>query len=817
MNKTILVVEDSRTQAMLLENILERHGYCVAIATDGEEALQWLSEHKPLLVISDIVMPRMNGYELCRKVKTKKSTKNIPVILLTSLNGTEEVIEGLVAGADSFITKPYDLDYLISHIEKILADQSGVDTEKESFGVEILFEGKKRTIQSDQQQTIKLLLNIYEGSIQQNKKLLESQENLRILNENLESLVNERTEKLESQHALLRALINSPSDIFIFSLDTSYCYTTFNENHRREMKRIWNVDIQAGTNLLECMSNTQLSEIAKMSIDYALNGEHLTEIQHQPEVDTYYELNWNPIIQNNEVMGVTVFINDISDRKRTELKTIENENFIKTITAEVQEVIFAIDAKGIFTFSEGKGLRKLGLEPGQVVGMSVFEVYKDYPEIVQACKSSLNGQEIKIIGLEVAHLNYDTTFQPIFDKDGKVTSVVGLSIDVTEEKKAEEEIKRKNDELLKVNAEKDKFFSIIAHDLRSPLSSFLGLTELMDEDLPNMKIEDLKEIAASMKVSAENLYRLLENLLQWAKIQRGLVPFDPEVVSLFQIVNEALAIVRESAINKNITVKFDIPDHLEVFADINMLQTVIRNLISNAVKFTRKGGEININSQIADAGNVEISICDTGIGMSPEMLSTLFEISNKSGRKGTEGEPSSGLGLILCKEFIEKLGGRILVESEVGVGSKFSFTIPLNGIPEQTESVEDQSELIKAGGLNVLIADDDESSGRLAALIVKSIAAKVICVKNGMEEVKAFRENPNIDLIITDIQMPEMNGYEAVKQIRQLNDKVIIIAMTDFAQTGEKEIAQEAGCNDYVSKPIKRDQLMGLMQKYFKK
>jgi len=132
----------------------------VVLVDDAESALKWLSENTPSLVISDIVMPGMDGYELCRQIKTQESTKNTPVILLTSLNSTKEVIEGLVSGADSFITKPYDQDYLISHIEKILADQSGIETGKGSFGVEINFEGKKRIIQSDQRQTIKLLLNI---------------------------------------------------------------------------------------------------------------------------------------------------------------------------------------------------------------------------------------------------------------------------------------------------------------------------------------------------------------------------------------------------------------------------------------------------------------------------------------------------------------------------------------------------------------------------------------------------------------------------------------------------------------------------------
>jgi PAS domain S-box-containing protein len=196
MNEIILVAEDSIIQAMLLENTLQNNNYKVAVAADGKKAMNWLQENKPAMVITDIMMPEMDGYELCRQIKSNDDLKDIPVILLTSLTGPEEVIEGLIAGADSFVTKPYDNTFLIAHIEKILADKTGHISEKKSFGVEIVFEGKKRFIQSDQQHIIKILLNIYEGSIQQNSRLIQTQEQLKALNENLESLVEERTAAL---------------------------------------------------------------------------------------------------------------------------------------------------------------------------------------------------------------------------------------------------------------------------------------------------------------------------------------------------------------------------------------------------------------------------------------------------------------------------------------------------------------------------------------------------------------------------------------------------------------------------------------------
>ncbi|MBK7029245.1 MAG: HAMP domain-containing histidine kinase [Bacteroidales bacterium] len=205
---------------------------------------------------------------------------------------------------------------------------------------------------------------------------------------------------------------------------------------------------------------------------------------------------------------------------------------------------------------------------------------------------------------------------------------------------------------------------------------FMGLTDVLAEELRRMSMDDIQRYLESMRKTSSNLFRLLENLLQWARIQQGAITFNPETVKLLPIVHENLELMKDAAIHKGIRIDLNIPDHLSVFADINVLQTIMRNHISNAIKFTPKGGRVNISAKNTDQNDVEISISDSGIGMKKAMLERLFQLDAKSGRPGTEGEPSTGLGLLLCKEFIEKHGGQINVESEEGKGSKFSFTIP---------------------------------------------------------------------------------------------------------------------------------------------
>lgn len=269
----------------------------------------------------------------------------------------------------------------------------------------------------------------------------------------------------------------------------------------------------------------------------------------------------------------------------------------------------------------------------------------------------------------------DTLKTPYWGPDGVLSGIIGISRDITDRKQAEDQIKQKNEELTKVNFEKDKFLSIIAHDLRSPFNGFLGLTEILAVDLPNLSMGQIQEFASNIRKSATNLYRLLNNLLEWAQIQRGSIHFSPSINNLLSISDECLSLSRESAKIKKVKLEIDIADGIVVFADKDMLQTVIRNLVSNAVKFTPEGGKVTLSAIINNDSHLEIFVKDTGIGMSQSMIDDLFRIDVKTSRKGTEGELGTGLGLLLCKEFIEKHNGKLWVESEEGAGTTFHFNL----------------------------------------------------------------------------------------------------------------------------------------------
>ncbi len=242
-------------------------------------------------------------------------------------------------------------------------------------------------------------------------------------------------------------------------------------------------------------------------------------------------------------------------------------------------------------------------------------------------------------------------------------------------KHALNELKVTNHKLNELNATKDKFFSIIAHDLRSPFTSILGYSELLIQQIKENNFESISQYAGIIEQSSKKAMDLITNLLEWARSQTGRIAFTPEKLDMVQLVDETARMFEQIAFLKNISIKRLLPEHLEVLADKNMISSVIRNLISNAVKFTRQGGEISITTR-TEPHEIMVFITDNGVGMDKQRLEKVFRIDNTHSTYGTADEKGTGLGLILCKEFVEKHGGKIWAESKEGVGSVFSFSIP---------------------------------------------------------------------------------------------------------------------------------------------
>jgi PAS domain S-box-containing protein len=397
--------------------------------------------------------------------------------------------------------------------------------------------------------------------------------------------------------------------------------------------------------------------------------------------------------KDGEIIGVVLVFKDQTEERETQKKLTSSELSYRRLFESAKDGILILDAEnGMIVDVNPFLVEMLGYSKEQFISKAIWEI-GFFHDIVSNRDKFLELQQKEYVKYEDLPLetvagqkkNVEFVSNVYFAGNQKV---IQCNIrDITDRRQAEDELKKKNEELKQVNAEKDKFFSIIAHDLRSPFNSLLGFTEILEKELPTMTQEQIQKIVVMMRKSATGLYSLLENLLEWSQLQRGFILFTPESILLLPKVLIDTALVKDSAIKKEIDLSYDIPEDLMVFADEKMVGCILRNLTGNAMKFTPHGGKVTITAKSIPSEWVEISVKDTGIGMSMEMIENLFQIEMNTSRKGTEREPSSGLGLILCKDFVEKHGGTLWVESEINRGSTFCFTLP-NKIKADSKPVE---------------------------------------------------------------------------------------------------------------------------------
>jgi PAS domain S-box-containing protein len=390
---------------------------------------------------------------------------------------------------------------------------------------------------------------------------------------------------------------------------------------------------------------------------------------------------------------------------------------LRTLIDIMPDLIFIKDRGSRFTVANKKVAQVMGTTPESLIGKTDFDFYSsdtaqkfydDEQTIMQTGESMINCEEFAF-DENGNRIIRSTTKIPFKNKDGEIIGIVGICRDITQLKRIEKQLRKKSEDLqetnkllegrqkeillqseelaeqtqhlLMINAElerlnrtKDKFFSIIAHDLRNPFNAIIGFSELLRNDFHEMDNKQKLNVLELINVSSQTAYNLLENLLQWARTQTDRIKFNPENFDLSEMVESVFDLHCVIARKKGIRLKSNIEPKTLVYADKNMINTVLRNLISNAIKFSNPDGEIVILVNKTD-DFVEINIIDDGVGMSRESLGKLFRIDTYYSTSGTMGESGTGLGLIICKEFVEKNKGRIKAISSEGAGTTMSFTL----------------------------------------------------------------------------------------------------------------------------------------------
>ncbi len=378
-----------------------------------------------------------------------------------------------------------------------------------------------------------------------------------------------------------------------------------------------------------------------------------------------------------------VVISDIDERKSTEEKLYQAQEQFRIMADGCPFMIWVCDHKGCLTFANSAHLDFFGTSLEEVQGNKWQLLLHPDDQDAYTREFMEAQQERRSFAATARVQRHDGQWrwimsrgEPEFSASGEFLGLVGSSPDITEMVESRQETARVNHLLQQALSERDKFFSIIAHDLKSPFIGFLSFIRLLNEKFEKFSLEEIKDMSMQMKHSAENLYSLLENLLEWSVLKRDIAEYNPGLCCLSDVVNENIQLVRDLAAHKDISFENSISDGMHVFGDKTMLKMVLRNLFTNAVKFSPQGGRVFVKAEPMKS-LVRISVADEGIGMNQETIKKLFSIEHMSSRKGTSGEKGTGLGLLLCKEYAEKNRGEIWAESSPDKGTVFYLTLPV--------------------------------------------------------------------------------------------------------------------------------------------
>jgi PAS domain S-box-containing protein len=404
-------------------------------------------------------------------------------------------------------------------------------------------------------------------------------------------------------------------------------------------------------------------------------------------------------------------------------------------------------------------------------------------------------------------------------KDLEILEFVSHQMSISiERKKAEEELRIAYAKAMESDRLKSAFLATMSHELRTPLNAVIGFSDLIKKDLPIEKILNFSDI---INRSGRHLLEIVEDIFDVTLLEVGevnLVKDRYAIEDLMQMVNE---LIQAELLKNNCDLKiiYSPTDNVtHIYTDKSKFKQILINLLKNAIKFTKEGSVKYGYEKVQEDGipMVRFFVKDTGIGIAKDKQNIIFNIFRQVDETLTRFYGGTGIGLFIAQRFTEILGGKIDMESEEGEGSTFYVTLPVDEIEKDIKQ-DKVSNPLSFSKKTILVAEDDEVSSKLLEEILSDLELRYITVENGKEAVKACAENPNIDLVLMDIKMPLMNGYDATQLIKKQRPDVKVIAQTAHAIPGDKEKAINAGCDDYISKPIRKDKLLSILNKVLKR
>jgi len=502
----------------------------------------------------------------------------------------------------------------------------------------------------------------------------------------------------------------------------------------------------------------------------------------------------------------TVILIDQTKIKLTELLYKENFNRYKSLFDNSLTAILYADITGKILEANSKLIEILGspsIEETKRINLLTFKPLMD---------AGFSADFIKCIKTETtifAEKEYNSKwdkkvyiryyFNPI-KKEDKIIGVLANVEDITESKNATQELIEQKEILKELNATKDKFFSVIGHDLKNPLNNILGFCDLIQSTPSDFEKDNILEILGYINKSAKNAFELLENLLQWSKSQSNKIRTNKQIIHLSEVVKNNVKLLEQNLNAKEIQLISEISPDYFIYADLNMTNTILRNLISNAIKYSYRKGIIYISSK-EDGDYIIVNITDFGIGMENKTIENLFKYAENISIPGTENEKGTGLGLLLCKDFISKNDGLIEIESTL----KEKTNVKLRFKKYNEGIISSQNEVKQIPKFKILVAEDEDINFIYISEMLPFENFEIVHAKNGKQAIELFESIKDFSLVLMDAKMPLIDGYDAAIAIKSMNNQIPVIMQTAYCSQDEIRKAFEAGCDDFIAKPIDKE------------
>ncbi len=758
-SSTVLIVDDNQDIADFITRTLSPE-FLVCTASNGKEGFERALAIKPDLIISDIMMPVMSGEEMVYKIREIPELSDTPIIMLTAVIDEQIKLRLLNESVQDFLTKPFSVEELSTKVR-----------------------------------------NRISGYVRQKNVLA------------------------EANNRYQYALDNMLEGCQILDMEWRYVYINYSaEKHNRRPK-----EELLGQRYMDMWPGIEETAIYKEIKDCMENrsSRYLENKFHFPDGKTgWFELSVYPVPE-----GIFILSVDITERKKAAEKIAKSEDDLK----KAQKI--AGLGYWSWTINENKlewsdeMFRLYGIDPvgfnGNMDEIIANAIHPDDREKVNQANQLIvekgipTPTEYRVIWPDLSiHYVWAEPGELIMDANGRPEILKGITLDITQRKTAEQEIIMAKEKAEESDRLKSAFLANMSHEIRTPMNAIIGFSDLMSS--PDSDEEEKESYARIIKRRSYDLLHIIQDILDISILEAGQMKINPVPTRISDLLKELLEFyqlhLRSNFEKKPVMMQLSLPDalgDLVIITDGPRLRQVMANLIDNAIKFTNDG-TIEVGVLRKSGHEVIFFVRDTGIGIEPALQAIIFDRFRQAEEaRTTRRYGGTGLGLSIVKGILEILKCEFWVESEPGKGSTFFFIHPCG--EGQSEPVPDQKKKTSKSDWSkktILVVEDDEANSLYLQLLFAGTGIKIISAFNGKEAMELYTENPQIDLVLMDIRLPDDNGFNLTRLIKEKDPTLIIIAQTAYASTNDSLDCRNAGCDDYISKPIDSDLLLTMMDRY---